>query len=62
MTQWLLCMTLSAKSTSVSPRRRKPRDRQMPFEGALPVVGKAVVLPEPMGIELDTEILKNYVR
>jgi Uma2 family endonuclease len=24
--------------------------------------GERVVLPEPMGIELDTEILKNYVR
>ncbi|GLW51234.1 hypothetical protein Stsp02_68950 [Streptomyces sp. NBRC 14336] len=24
--------------------------------------GEKVVLPEPMGIELDTEVLKNYVR
>ncbi len=25
-------------------------------------VGEKVALPGPMGIELDTEILKNYVR
>jgi hypothetical protein len=44
-TQWLLRRTRPAKVTSRSPANRKPRERQMPFDGLLVVAGNACTSP-----------------
>jgi hypothetical protein len=46
ITQWLLRRTRSAKVTSRSPVNRKPRERQMPLEGAFDVTGNACTSPQ----------------
>ena len=45
MTQWLLRRTRPAKVTSRSPANRKPRDRQIPFDGLFAVAGNACTSP-----------------
>ena len=46
MTQWLLRGTRPAKVTSRSPAKRKPRERQMPFDELLAVAGNACTSPQ----------------
>ncbi|MGA5414962.1 hypothetical protein [Streptomyces pseudogriseolus] len=57
-----LCLLIDRDACTVTVRGGPDRQIGGYRDARTAKFGEKVLLPEPMGIELDTEILENYVR